>query len=91
MYDMTTGKAIKIHLVFLYKIPSSNDNISYNLVSVISHDGDSLDCEHYVSDVFDTTTEIWWKFDDENITQTSDSPIWVYIRETHIKKQRKIK
>ena len=40
-YDMTTGEAIKnelkvaIPLEFLCKIPSSNDNISYTLVSLI--------------------------------------------------------
>ena len=61
---MTTGEAIKnelkvaIPLDFLHKIPLSNDNISYTLVSLINHDGDSLDCEYYVSDVFDTSTII---------------------------------
>ena len=42
---------------FLYKITSSNDNISYNLVSLINHDGDSLDCGHYISDVLMPTRE----------------------------------
>ena len=45
---------------FLYKIAKRNDKISYNLVSLIVYDGDSLDCRNYFSDVFDTNTGIWW-------------------------------
>ena len=62
---MATGKAIKnepkvaIPLGFLYKIYLSNDKISYTLLSLIYHDGESLDCGHYVSDVSDTRTGIW--------------------------------
>ena len=81
-YDMNTGEAIKnelkfaIPLGFLYKKPSSNDKISYTLVSLIIHDGDSLDFGHYVSDVFDANTGIWWHCDDDNITQISDLLKW---------------
>ena len=77
-YDMTTFEAIKdklkvdIPLEFFYKQPSSNQKISYTLVSLINHDGDSLDCGHYVSDVFDANTGIWWHCDDGNVTQVSD-------------------
>ena len=77
-YDMTTYVATKNELKvaipseYLYKQPSSNDKISYTLVSLINHDGDSLDCGHYVSDVFDCSTGIWWHCDDDNITQISD-------------------
>ena len=86
---MTTGDDIKnelkvtIPLEFLYKKPSSNDKISYTLVSLINHDGESLYCGHYVSDVFDANTGIWWHCDDDNITQISDLPLGVYIRESH--------
>ena len=64
-YDITTVEAIKsehdvsIPLGFLCMIPSSNYKISYTLVSLINHGGDSLDYGHYVSDVFDTNTDIW--------------------------------
>ena len=84
---MTTGEVIKnepkvdIPLEFLYKIPSSDHKISYTLVSLINHDGDSLDCGNYASDVFDTNIVIWWHCDDDNITQIS------YINES--KKQTK--
>ena len=88
---MTTGEAIKnefkvvITFEYLYKNPSSNYKISYTLVSLINHDGNSLYCGHYVSDVFDSSTGIWWHYDDEKITQISDLPKGVYIRESHQK------
>ena len=85
---MTTGEDIKnehkvaIPLDFFYIIPSSNYKISCPIVSLIMHDGDSLDCGHYGSGVFDTNTGIWWHCDDENITQIGDSPEGGYIRES---------
>ena len=88
---MTTGEAIKnklevdIPLEFLCKIPSINDKISYNLVSLINHDGDSLDYGHYVSDIFSTNTGFWWNCDYDNITQIGDLLKGVYIRESHKK------
>ena len=41
-------------------------------MSLINHDGDSLDCGHYVGDVFDANTGVWWHCDDDNITQITD-------------------
>ena len=88
-YDVTSGEALKYKLKvaipseYLYKQPSSNEKISYTLVLMINHDGDSLDCGHYVSDIFDSSTGIWWHCDDDNITQISDLPKWVYYQETH--------
>ena len=63
MYDMPTGEAIEnehkvaIPLEFLYKIPASNDKISYTLVLLIMHGGNYLDCGHCVSDFFIPTQE----------------------------------
>ena len=59
---------------------------------MIKHDGDSLDCGHYVSDVFDSSTGIWWHCDDDNTTQISDLPKGVYYRETQklIKNKNKL-
>ena len=57
---------------YLYKQPSSNEKISYTLVSLINHDGDSLNCGNHFSDVFDSSTGIWCHCDDDNITQISD-------------------
>ena len=51
-------------------------------MSLINHDGVSLDCGHDVSDVFDSSIGIWWHYDDNNITQISDLPNGVYYRET---------
>ena len=47
------------------------------------HDGDSLNCEHYFSDVFDTNTNIWWPCDDVNITEINDLLEEVYIEESN--------
>ena len=41
-----------------------------------------MDCGNYVSDVFDSSTEIWWHCDDDNITEISDIPKGFYYRET---------
>ena len=82
---MTTGDDIKnelkvtIPLEFLYKKPSSNDKISYILVSLINHYGESLDFGHYVSNFCDANTGIWWHCDDDNITQISDLPLGVVL------------
>ena len=73
-YNITSGEAVKnelkvsIHSEYLYKQPSSNEKISYTLVSLINHDGDSLDCGNYVNDVFDANTGIWCPCNDENIS-----------------------
>ena len=93
-YDRTTLMDTKNELKvaipseYLFKQPSSNEKISYTLVSLINHDGDSLDCGHYVSDIFDSSTEIWWHCDDENITEISDLPKGVYYRETNKPKKK---
>ena len=86
--DITNGEAIKINIrlvffKFFYKIPSSNDKISCKLVSLITNNCDYLDCVHYVSDLFDINTGIWWSCDDDNITQISGLLEGVYIRESH--------
>ena len=88
-YDSTTLVATKnefkvgIPSEYMFKLQSSNEKISYTLVSLINHDGDSSDCGHYVSDVFDGSTVTWWHCDDENIAEISDLPKGVYYRETH--------
>ena len=65
------------------KILSSNDKISYTLVSLIKHDCESLNCGHCLTDVFDANIIIWWYCDDYNITQISYLPKGVYIRESN--------
>ena len=52
-------------------------------MSLIIHDGDSFDCGHYISDVFDTNTIICWHYDDDKITEISDVTEGVYTRESH--------
>ena len=72
----------------MYKQLSSNDNISYTLVSLIKHDGKSLDCGHYFGDVFDSRTGIWWHYNDDNITKISDlTKKGLYFRESQKKEK----
>ena len=54
------------------------------------HDGDSLDCGKYVSDVFDTNTRIWRHCDDANFTEISYFLEEIYNREVHQKKGKLI-
>ena len=49
---------------------------------MVNHDGDSLDCGNYVSDVFDSSTGIWWQCDDDNISEHSDIPDGVYYKKS---------
>ena len=60
-------------------------------MSLINHDGDSLDCGHCVSDAFDANIGIWWHCDDDNITQMSYLPKGVNIRKSHKKNKKKEK
>ena len=82
---MDTKNEVKVGIPseYMSKLQSSNEKISYTLVSLINHDGDSLDCGNYFSDFFDSSTGIWWHCDDDNITELSDLPEGVYYRETH--------
>ena len=95
-YDSTTFVAktnevkVAIPSEYMFKLQSSNEKISYTLVSLINNDGDSLDCGHYVSDVFDSNTGIWWHCDDDNITELSDLPKGVYYRETRKPTNKKV-
>ena len=59
-------------------------------MSLINHDGNSLDCGKYVSDVFDANTGILWPCDDDNITQISNLSKGVYIRESHKNAGKKV-
>ena len=82
---VTTKNEVRVGIPseYMIKLQSSNENISYTLVSLVNHDGNLLDCGHYVSDVFDSSTGIWWHCDDDNIPELSDLPDGVYYRENH--------
>ena len=95
-FDLTTGEDIKnelkvaITFEYLYKKASSIEKISYTLVSLINHDGESLHCGHYFSDIFDANTGIWWHFDNNNITQISDLPKGVILERVRKNKKQNI-
>ena len=82
LVDTKNELKVAIPSEHLFKQPSSIERISYTLVSLINHYDDSLDCVHYVSDVFDSRTRIWWHFGDDNLTEISDLPKRVHYRET---------
>ena len=88
-YDTKKYRVIKneckvaITSKYFIKKTSSNEKIKYTLVSLIMHYGDSLDCVHYVSDVFNDNTGIWWHCDDANIIEISALPQEAYNREIH--------
>ena len=87
-YDTKKYRVIKNECKFatpseyFIKKPSSNEKISYKLVSLIMRDGKSLDCEHYFSDVFDTKSGILWHCDDSNIKEISNFTEGFYTRES---------
>ena len=58
---------------------------------MIMHDGGSLDYGHYVSDVLDTNTGIWWHCDDYEITEVRDFTEGVYNIESNKKNYREEK
>ena len=62
--DIKNKNMVAIPLGFIYKIPSSNEQMLYTLVSLIMYGGDYLDCRHYFGNVFDINTGIWWHCDD---------------------------
>ena len=45
------------------------------------HDGDSLGCGHYFSDLFNASKIIWWNCNDDEITEISYLPEGVYTKE----------
>ena len=93
MLDMFDGQDINnerkmfIPSDFLINITSPKGNISYTIVSLIMHDGESLECGNYVSDVFDVNVGIWWKCNDDEINEISDLPLFLFTRESKNYKQ----
>ena len=45
------------------------------------HDGDSLDSGHYLNDVIDINTGIWWHCDNDDFTEIFDLSERVYNKE----------
>ena len=53
------------------------------------HDGTSFDCGHYISDLLDVNTGIWWHYDDEKIIQIIYFPSYARTRESNKKITKK--
>lgn len=44
------------------------DDAKYKLVAVLHHKGSTAFHGHYTADLYDSTQEKWWNFDDETVT-----------------------
>ena len=53
------------------------------------HDGKSLYCGNYVSDVFDAEIGLWWHCEDYNIIEISHFTEVIYTRDSHTKNDKK--
>ena len=58
--------------------PDKHPEVLYIIVSIKLHICNDLDKGHYVCDILDYNTGIWWNYDDETITQYPGYPSNVY-------------
>ena len=76
-----TGAALRFDEVY------TENGCSFDLYAVVQHIGDSRKEGHYVSYI-KSSTGIWHKFDDENVTATNFEKIsklkiyiWIYVKQ----------
>lgn len=50
-------------------------NTKYSLRAVLTHIGRSADSGHYICWAKDSSTNSWWKFDDDNVSAVSEDEI----------------
>ena len=55
------------------------------MVSIIIHEGDKMSSGHYYWDVLDFSTGIWWRYNDDIITQLTGLSDNVYIDSSYQK------
>ena len=56
------------------RLPSSDSDVSYVLCAVQNHLGTTPHGGHYVAEVMDWTTGVWWECNDESVTRMADGP-----------------
>ena len=56
------------------RLPSSTSDVSYVLCAVQNHLGTTPHGGHYVAEVMDWTTGVWWECNDESVTRMPDGP-----------------
>ena len=64
----------RILLPLTLRLPSSNSDVSYVLCAVQNHLGTTPHGGHYVAEVMDWTTGVWWECNDESVTRMVDGP-----------------
>ncbi|KAJ8328683.1 deubiquitinating enzyme [Batrachochytrium dendrobatidis] len=55
--------------------PGTNPSGQYDLVAVLTHVGRAADSGHYIGWVKSQTTDNWWKFDDDRVSQVQPEDI----------------
>ena len=80
VYEFTNGNYTKKKLKHAVQIPktisardyllhSADSDEIYELVAVLYHKGVSVDSGHYIANVCDYNTNVWWKCDDSTVTK----------------------
>ncbi|WZZ00357.1 hypothetical protein YC2023_072685 [Brassica napus] len=53
---------------------SSESELTYELSAVLIHKGSAVNSGHYVAHIKDEKTGLWWKFDDEEVSELGTHP-----------------
>ncbi|ESQ45578.1 hypothetical protein EUTSA_v10010085mg [Eutrema salsugineum] len=53
---------------------SSQNELTYDLSAVLIHKGSAVNSGHYVAHIKDEKTGLWWKFDDEEVSELGKHP-----------------
>ncbi|KAL0862811.1 hypothetical protein Bca101_041929 [Brassica carinata] len=53
---------------------SSENELTYELSAVLIHKGTAVNSGHYVAHIKDEKTGLWWKFDDEEVSELGTHP-----------------
>ncbi|KAG5393767.1 hypothetical protein IGI04_023730 [Brassica rapa subsp. trilocularis] len=53
---------------------SSESELTYELSAVLIHKGSAVNSGHYVAHIKDEKTGLWWKFDDEQVSELGTHP-----------------
>ncbi|EJK51774.1 hypothetical protein THAOC_29026, partial [Thalassiosira oceanica] len=56
------------------RLPSLSSDVTYVLCAVQNHLGTTPHGGHYVAEVMDWTTGVWWECNDESVTRMPDGP-----------------
>ena len=69
---------IEIPSEYLYNFTQDTEDVTYNLVYLNDHGGNSMSPSNYLYDTLYFNTGIWWYCDDDKITKLREIPYNVY-------------